>query len=140
MYRRQKLVFIAKMVLAELAGGVTQPLERGGNRYRLRGYADGCTGLPHRCHSGSDRQLASDEVGASRRTARLGVVVGENHAFGSDLIEVRRTPSHHAAMVSADVPHADIVAHDDDDIRLLGRLRGCRRGRHHHRGRRRHET
>jgi hypothetical protein len=29
-------------------------------------------------------------------------------------------------MIGADVPHADVIAHDDDDVRFFG-LRQCRR-------------
>ena len=122
MHGRQEFVLIAKVVLAELAGGVAQSFERGGNRYGLRGYADGCAGLTDRGHAGADRQLAGDEVGAACRAARLGVVIGEQHALGGELVEVRRAARHHAAVVGADVPHADVVAHDDDDVGLL--LRG----------------
>ena len=63
-------------------------------------------------------QLAGDEVGAASRAARFGVVVGEQHAFCGELVDVGRPPRHHAAVVSADVPDADIVSHDEDDIRL----------------------
>ena len=118
-HRRQKLVLVAEVVLAELAGGVAHSLERGGNRHRLRRDADGCAGLADRGHAGADRQFAGDEVGAARRAARLGVVVGEQHAFGGELVEIRRPAGHHAAVVGADVPHADVVAHDDDDVGLL---------------------
>ena len=122
---RQKLVLVAKMVLAELTGGVAHRLQRRGNGHRLGGQAGGCAGLSDRGHAGADRQLAGDEVGATRRAARLGVVVGEQHALGGELVEVRRPAGHHAAVVGADVPDADVVAHDDDDVRLLlsGRTR-----------------
>ena len=40
-HRRQELVLVAKMVLAELAGGVAHSLERGGDRAGLRRDADG---------------------------------------------------------------------------------------------------
>ena len=69
-------------------------------------------------HAGADRQLAGDELRPPRRAARLGVVIGEQHTFGGKLVDVRRPPGHHAAVVSADVPHADIVTHDDDDVGL----------------------
>ena len=78
-----------------------------------------CAGLADRGHAGADRQLAGDEVGAARRAARLGVVVGEEHAFGGDLVEVRRAARHHAAVIGADIPDADVVAHDDDDVGSL---------------------
>ncbi len=115
---------IAEVVLAELAGGIAHVLEHRGNGHRLGGHADFGAGLADRGHAGADRQLAGDEVRATRRAARLGVVVGEQHALVGDLVEVRRPAGHHAAMVGADVPHADVVAHDDDDVRLL--LRECR--------------
>ena len=123
------------MVLAELAGGVAHRLERGGDRHRLRRQADGRAGLADGGHPGADRQLAGDEVGAARRAARLGIVVGEQHAFGGDLVEVRRPARHHAAVVGADVPDADVVAHDDDDVRLLLRCSGGdepHQGEQHH--------
>ena len=126
-HRRQELVAVAQVVLAELAGGVAHRLERGGDGHRLRRQADGGAGLADGGHAGADRQLAGDEVGAARRAARLGVVVGEQHALGGDLVEVRRAARHHAAVVGADVPDADVVAHDDDDVRLL-----LRRRRHGH--------
>jgi hypothetical protein len=38
-------------------------------------------------------------------------------AFRRELVEVRRAPGHQAAVIGADVPHADIVTHDDQDVR-----------------------
>src|SRR3984885_7063314 len=123
-HRRQKFVFVAKMVLAELAGGVAHSFQSSGNGYRLRGYAGGRAGLANRCHAGADRQFAGDEVGAARRAARLGVIVGEQHALGGELVEVRRPAGHHAPVVGPDIPDADVVTHDDNDVRPLP---GCRR-------------
>ena len=71
--------------------------------------------------AGADRQLAGDEVGTAGRAARLGVVVGEEHALGGQPVEVRRPPGHDAAVVGADVEPADVVAHDEHDVRLLAR-------------------
>ena len=42
-------------------------------------------------------------------------------------VQVRRSACHHAAVVGADVPDADIVPHDDDDV-----LRGRRCARRYH--------
>jgi hypothetical protein len=57
------------------------------------------------------------------RTTRLGVVVGEDRTFGGQLVDVRRSPCHQASVVGADIPHADVVAHDDDDVGFLCRQR-----------------
>ena len=56
---------------------------------------------------------------ATRRAACLGIVVGKQHAFFGELVQVRRPPRHHAAMIGAKIRHADIIGHDDDDVGLL---------------------
>ena len=121
-HRRQELVEVAEVVLAELAGRVALRLQGGGDRRGLGRHADVGAGLADGGHAGADRQLAGDEVGAAGGAARLRVVVGEQHAFGGELVEVRRLSRHDAAAVGADVEPADIVAHDDEDVRLLGVL------------------
>ena len=119
MYRREKLIEVAKMVLAELPGGIAHGFEHRGDGRRGRRHADLGTRLADCRHAGADRQLAGDEVRATRRATRLGIVVGEKHAVLGELIEVRRPAGHHASVVSADVPNADIIAHDEDDVRLF---------------------
>ena len=115
----QKLILVAQMVLAELAGCVAHRLQYRRDGHRFGGQADRRAGLTDRGHAGADRQFAGDEVRATRRATRLGVVVGEQHAFLGELVEVRRPAGHHAAMIGADVPHADVVAHDDDNVGFL---------------------
>src|SRR5437016_2869593 len=77
MHRRQEFVEVAEVVLAELASGVALHFERGGDRASLSWYADFGSRLADRGHSSTDGQFAHDEVGAARRAARLGVIVGE---------------------------------------------------------------
>jgi hypothetical protein len=72
-------------------------------------------------HAGSDRQFAGNEGCAACRATRLGVVVGEQHALGGKFVQVWCPSGHHAAVVGADVPDADVIAHDDDDVRPLSR-------------------
>ena len=67
----------------------------------------------------ADRQFAGDEVRPTRGAARLGIVVGEPHAFRGEPVEVRRPAGHDALVVDADVGPADVVAHDEDDVRLF---------------------
>src|SRR5262249_20870216 len=69
------------------------------------------------------------EICATRRAARLGVIVGEQHAFRRQAVEVRRLPRHDSAMIGADVEPADVVAHDDENVGrplLLLRRHGCK--------------
>ena len=47
---------------------------------------------------------------------RLSVVIGEDYPFLGELIEVRCPDGHDAAMVGANVPHPDVIAHEEDDV------------------------
>jgi hypothetical protein len=78
----------------------------------------------------ADRRLAGDEGGAAGGAALLAVPVGEDRAFLADAVDVGRLVAHHAHVVGADVELADVVAPDDQDVRLLGRLRPGRCGHH----------
>ena len=119
--RRQVLVQVAEMVLAELSGGIALRLERGGDRAGLGRHADVGAGLADGRQARAQGNLAGDEGGPARRAAGLGVVVGEQHALRGQLVEVRRLAGHHAPVVGADVEPADVVAHDEDDVRSLAR-------------------
>src|SRR3990170_5005531 len=119
MHRRQMLVAVAEVVLAELAGRVTLLLEQVGDCRRPFGdalrrarHADG----EQTC---AERVLAEDERRASRGAALLGVGVGEQRALLSEAVNVGRLVSHDAEAVGADVMNPYVIAPDDDDVGLL---------------------
>src|SRR6516164_6049386 len=97
------------MVLAELSSGVAERLEHGSQRACLVRNTDIGAGLAHRGQSGAQWQLAGDKISAAGGAARLGVIIGEAHAVG------------------ADIEPADIVAHDDENVRLSAGWRGLLR-------------
>ena len=80
-------------------------------------------GLADRREAGAQRDLTGDEIGAAGGAARFRVVVGEPHALGGKLVEIRRLAGHDALMIGADIEPADIVAHDDENVRLARRRR-----------------
>src|SRR5262249_25971658 len=92
------------------------------------------------CHTSAYRHVAADEGGTAGGAALLAVVVGKRYAFAGKPIDVGRHVAHHAAVVVADIPSADVVAPDDEDIRRaagrrrlrLLRLRQLNRGRRSH--------
>jgi len=49
----------------------------------------------------------------------LGVIVGKEGALSGDAVDVGRASAHHAAMIGADIPDADIVSHDHHDVGLF---------------------
>ena len=67
MDHRQELVLVAKVVLAELPGGVAHRFQYRRSCHRLGWQADRRASLADRCYAGADRQLPGDEVGATRR-------------------------------------------------------------------------
>ena len=130
MQRRQIFVQIAEVVLAELSRGVAHRFEDKGRRHGLLGHADIGAGLAHRCEAGAQRNLPGDEIGAAGGATRFGVIVGEAHAIGGELVEIRRLAGHDALVIGADIEPADIVAHDDENVRLCSRWCRLLRLRH----------
>ena len=127
---RQELVAVAEVVLAELAGGVALRLEQLGERRVLLGEPFLGAGQADLEQAGAEAGLAGDEGGAPGRAGLLRVMIGEDRAFLGDAVDVRRAVAHHAAVVGADVPQPDVVAEDDEDVRLAaGRGSGPRRRR-----------
>ncbi len=116
---RQVLVAVAQVVLAELPGGVAQRLEHLGQGRIAVLDALLRARKPDRAQARAHRVLAQDEGRAARGARRLGVVIHEDHALVGDAVDVRRRAAHHSTMVGADIPHADVIAPDDEDVRLL---------------------
>src|SRR5262249_39435930 len=101
------------------AGRVTLRLERGGERAGLSWNTDIGTGLTNGRQTSPQRNLASDEVRTPGRATGFRIVVGEPHPLARQLIEVRRLTRHDPLVVRADVKPTHIVAHDEQDVRLL---------------------
>ncbi len=120
MHGRQVFIEIAEVVFAKLAGGLIEILKRACHRASRSGHPDFGSRLADGGQAGADGQLAGDEGCAPRRATRFSIVVSEKHAFFGEHVEVGRPASHHATVVSTDVPDADVVTHDDDDVRLFG--------------------
>ena len=119
---RQELVAVAEVVLAELPGRVALRLEQVGERRVLLGEPFLRAGQADLQQAGAEARLPGDERRAARGAGLLRVVVGEDRAFLGDAVDVGRAVAHHAAVVGADVPVADVVAEDDEDVGLLRAL------------------
>ena len=118
-HARQVFVPIAQMVLAELAGGVAERLKQlsDGRVFLLQ--ANGGAGHADLGQAGADRVLAAYEGRAAGGAALLRVPVGEGRPFFADAVDVGGPVAHHALAIAADVPHADVVAPEDQDIGFL---------------------
>jgi len=68
---------------------------------------------------GAHRALAGDKRGPAGSARLLAVIVGEDRPFIGDTVDVGRPVAHLAAVIGADVPIADIVCHNDEDVGLL---------------------
>ncbi len=68
--------------------------------------------------------LPRDEGRATGGAARVGILVREKDAVLGNAVDVR-CPAHHAVRVSANVPHADVVAKNDEDVGFPVRRRLC---------------
>src|SRR5206468_12608325 len=113
------LVAIAEMVLAELACDVALRFEQFRDRHIPCLQTFLSTWQADFEHAGAETRLAGDEARAPGGTALLAVPVRKERAFLRDAVNVRRFVAHHSLVVSADVPVADVVAPDDEDVGLL---------------------
>src|SRR5262249_12760415 len=130
--RRQELIEVAQMVLAELAGGVTHGFQHGGNSRRGIRHADRRASLTDSSQSSADREFAGDEVRTTRRAARFGIIIGTSDRLRRQPIEVGGSTSNYSWIVDADVCPADVVPHDEDNVGPLLLLRGSRHARRRH--------
>jgi hypothetical protein len=117
------------MILAELSGGVALRFQQFGYRRIFVRQSLFCCRQSDFQQSRPQRTLPGDERGAAGGAGLLSIVVGEDGALIADTIDVGRMVSHHAPVVGADVPVADVIGHDDQNIGLLRLLRHGRRAR-----------
>ena len=116
------------MVLAELSGGIAEILEQTADRGIQLAHAHRRAGEADLGQAGANAVLAGEEGRAARGARLLAVIVQEFDALAADAVDVRRLVAHQAVGVGADVGDADIVAPDDEDIRLAAGGRGRRAG------------
>jgi hypothetical protein len=116
--RRQVFVPVTQVVLAELPRGVALRLQHLGERCVVGLHADGPPDHAHRRQARADRIHARDERGTPGGAGRMRIVIGEHRAFVSNAIDVRCAVAHDTATVDTEVGEADVVAPDDDDVRL----------------------
>src|SRR5262249_2366720 len=95
----EKLVLVAQMVLAELAGGVAQRLQQFGDGWILRPNSDIGPGHPDLCQAGADWVLPGDERSPAGGTTLLAVIVGEGRTLMSDPSNVGGSVAHMAPCV-----------------------------------------
>lgn len=115
------------MVFADLRGGVTHRLKQLGDSgiFILQTlFSCGETDFEQ---AGAKGGLTKDEGGASSSAGLLAIVVGKEWSFAGDAVNIWGASAHHPAVVSADIPSANIVGHDHDDVGFLG-LRVCADG------------
>ena len=107
------------MVLAELACGVAKIVQE------LRECRCTCpqvgraSGDFRQGHANAKRLHASEEGSTPGRATLFGVISHEGRAFIADAVDIGRLTYRQAAVIDARLHPADIVAHDEQDVRLL---------------------
>src|SRR5262249_7322899 len=118
-HRRQELVQVAQMVLAELAGRVSHRFEDVGDSDRLIRDAEWSSGLSDCRKAGAKWQFASDEVRPSGGATGFRIIIGEAHSLGGQAVEIGCPSRHDTLVIDLNIGPPDVVAHDDNDIRSL---------------------
>ncbi len=107
------------MILAKFAGGIAEIQQELGERRRARAQIRNGARQLRQDHTRAIGMHSGKEGAAPGRAARLGVVVHEHAAFLCEPVNVRCFPDHQAAMIAARLHPADIIAHDEQDVRFL---------------------
>ena len=114
-HRRQELVAVAEVVLAELSGGVAERLEQLGDRRVLGLQPDRRPGYPDLAQPSPVATLAGDERRPAGRAALLRMS-GEAHPLVGEAVDVGRAIAHQAIAVATQVGDPDVVTPDDEDV------------------------
>src|SRR4029453_1073427 len=117
--RGQMFVAIAEVVLAELPCDVALRLKQVGDGDIARLQTFLRAGQSNLEHAGAETRLTGDETRASGGAALLTIPIREQRAFLGDAVKVWRLVAHHALVVGAEVPVANVIAPDDEDVGLL---------------------
>src|SRR5215469_1098104 len=125
MRRRERRSMVAEMVLAKLAGIIAEIDQKLGKRRRAGAQIRGAARKLRWDHARAQRIHAGEERVAAGRATLHGDIVHEDRTLIADAVDVRRLADHQAAMVDARLHPADVIAHDEEDVRLR-LLRGCR--------------
>ena len=115
-HRRQMLVAVAQMVLAELTGHIALGFQKRGDGRVFVAHSLRRPRQANLGEAGPDRRLPGDKSGTACGAALLTIIVGEQGAFLGNAVDVGGAVPHHPIVISADVELADIVAHDDEDV------------------------
>src|SRR5436190_20355989 len=107
------------MVLAKLAVGIAERLEKFGNGWVFRLKPHRRTGHSDFGQASAERVLAGDKCRASCGATLLAVIVSESAPFIRNTVDIRGSIAHHAATEIADIPCADVITPENQDIRLF---------------------
>src|SRR5262245_35369689 len=115
------LVAVAEVVFAELTGRISEILQELRDVWVLGAHAEFGPREPNLGQARAQATLAGYERRAARRAALLAVIVGEEHSFFGNAVDVGRAIPHQAPRVDAEVRLPDVVPPENQEVRLLVR-------------------
>ena len=115
----QKFIAVTEVILAELATGITERFQQFSQRRVFRLNAEVSARDAHLGQSSANGVLARDKCGASSGAALLAIIVSKDYPLIGDAIDIGCVVTHHAQTIATDIPVADIIAPNHEDIRLL---------------------
>ena len=126
MRRGKRIGMVTQVVLAELAGVIAEVVQELGERGRAGPQIRWAARQLRRDHAGAQWGHAGEESVAPGRAALLGVVAHKLGALVANAVNVGRFAESETSLVADDLHPADVIAHDEEDVRLLLRRSRCR--------------
>src|SRR5262245_11836111 len=115
------LVAVAEVVLAELTGRISEILQELRDVWVLGPHAEFGPREPNLGQARAQATLAGYERRAACRAALLAVIVGEEHSFFGNAVDVGRAIPHQTPRVDTEVGLPDVVPPENQEVRFLVR-------------------
>src|SRR5690606_21284348 len=119
----------ADVIFAELACGIAEAPKQAADRGVELAHSHWGAWKANFGQAGANAMLTGQKGRTTGGTRLLAIVMQKSHSLVSNAIDVRRVIPHQPVAITAEVGNADVVAKDDEDVRLRCRLCQHRRRR-----------
>src|SRR5215510_12576757 len=112
-------ISVTEVILTELASGVSERFEQFGNGGIFGTHAICSAWQSNLAQPRAEYALAHDEGCAASGARLLGVVVGENHAFVGNAVDVGRLVAHYPFRVATEVRLTNVITPNNENVGFL---------------------
>src|ERR1700693_3546122 len=114
------------MILTEFTRVIAKVTQEFRKRWSTRAKVGRATGQLWRNHARAKRMHPSEERVASGCATLFGVISHEDRAFIANTVNIWSLADHQPTMVNTRLHPADVISHNEDNVRFFLLCLGCR--------------